>query len=756
MKRFNHILLGAALVSTISFGANATCDYGTYSGNDLSSRTLKTFTLADDADSSATFDVNQPTTSSNKQIYFDLTESEPLLTTPGSTVKFTNLEWIGGWMHGYLFVDYNGDEDYNSTLNRDGETKEESDYGELVSYSFYANPESDYGKNSAGETVRNNEALGNGNGSAGAAKMPSFVIPSDLKPGLYRVLFKIDWNDITPCGDQVARSSGAAVEFYIKIDGEEFSGPNVSLTYVKNTSPNGVNEDRVDIDNPILFSEKSETERHSVSMGAWIRMTSFVSSGGNEVGNAILQYGGLNHNNANGLIVVKTNGSGNICVGGFGLSNAPHLGISSGIVTSQTVALNEWHYVAVAVDFEKEEVRVYYDGQNINTTAMAGQKKFDSSIWNGDNPWGFGFGGMTFNGSMDDIHIIDGAITDEEAEYLYNDQPLKVKGLAGWYTFDEVKEGTVNHFANQVAAKSEYDAIYYKITGTPNGADGGLINVTRSESVPDLETITEETQRVRSTGPGSSVPDYSISIEEAGVETEDYSATIFAKNVKAGRSINKVVVEYSLNDGEYIEMQYNSTGKYYYANLDYEELEPGLYEVTVKASGYADDELKAEDEKEAGSFTAARRPDTTINFDMTSLTVESNGATVKASVSYGHTIEEMVVEYTINYGVDFTEMEFKEEDGCFIGFISFDNLTIGKEYEVELKATGYVNNESVNSRDTYVDSFKVPAEAGIEEISAEIANGVRYINLQGVEVSNPVPGIYIRVEGNQTSKVYIK
>ena len=55
--------------------------------------------------------------------------------------------------------------------------------------------------------------------------------------------------------------------------------------------------------------------------------------------------------------------------------------------------------------------------------------------------------------------------------------------------------------------------------------------------------------------------------------------------------------------------------------------------------------------------------------------------------------------------------------------------------------------------------FYVRALTGIDNITAEDENSTavtRYYDLQGVQVSNPTTGIYIRVRGNKAEKVLVK
>ena len=265
---------------------------------------------------------------------------------------------------------------------------------------------------------------------------------------------------------------------------------NRSITFIDNTSASTTTEDIVAVDHSILpgVSTQSDLAKRSVSLGAWVRLTKrggTISNGGN----VILMYGGLNHCNANGLMTVTTTNQGRMYLGGFGMntllgSNLNDLGM--------TIKLNEWHYVAVAVDFESRQVRFYFDGERKKTFDFkAGVNAYGS--WN-DTPWGFGFGQLTCNGAMDDIHIVDGAISDDDALMLYNNNAELVNNLVGWYTFDEEKAGTTGHFSNMISERSAYDAVYYKLTGT-NTLWGGLTDVEREEAAPDLETVTPEIQR---------------------------------------------------------------------------------------------------------------------------------------------------------------------------------------------------------------------------------------------------------------------
>lgn len=91
------------------------------------------------------------------------------------------VNWAGEWMHGYLYIDYDKDYTFSYTLGSDDYPTAD---GELVSYTFYSPSDSQWGKNSKGETTENNSRLDD---------VPSFTLPESLAPGEYRVRLKIDW-----------------------------------------------------------------------------------------------------------------------------------------------------------------------------------------------------------------------------------------------------------------------------------------------------------------------------------------------------------------------------------------------------------------------------------------------------------------------------------------------------------------------------------------------------------------------------------
>ena len=104
----------------------------------------------------------------------------------------------GSWIHGSVFVDFEGD-GFTASVTDSWKPAED-----LVSYAFYNNNTSSdaSGWNSVGNVIsgdnRNRPAI------------PSWTVPVDLAPGEYRIRFKLDWCNIDPQGD----ADGKFSDFY--------------------------------------------------------------------------------------------------------------------------------------------------------------------------------------------------------------------------------------------------------------------------------------------------------------------------------------------------------------------------------------------------------------------------------------------------------------------------------------------------------------------------------------------------------------
>ena len=142
-------------------------------------RGLTSFTITDGENS---LTVNSIQTSITAPVYVDKS-AQKLTTKQGATLKFTDFNYTGSWMHAYAYIDYNKDYEFTLTNNNNGEGE-----GEIVSYNYYD------GNDITGTPANQGSAIGNTYGESKA--MPAFTLPAGLEPGEYRMRIKIDWNNL--------------------------------------------------------------------------------------------------------------------------------------------------------------------------------------------------------------------------------------------------------------------------------------------------------------------------------------------------------------------------------------------------------------------------------------------------------------------------------------------------------------------------------------------------------------------------------
>ena len=213
----------AAYIDEIEVSASAASRivYGIYPIN-VSKTTQQTRTdrytssiaLSSPSGGNQNIEVNQLTT---KRLY---TESfqKGFCVKAGETVSPSVNYTPGTWMHSYIYIDKGNDGRFDIEVADDGTLPETSD---LVSYSYYD------GKNSLGASANAGSAI----------QPPSFTVPSSLKPGFYRMRYKVDWdctdaggND-TP-GNLIASNGGAIVDTRLNVHAD-------SVTIYRATGANG-------------------------------------------------------------------------------------------------------------------------------------------------------------------------------------------------------------------------------------------------------------------------------------------------------------------------------------------------------------------------------------------------------------------------------------------------------------------------------------------------------------------------------------
>ena len=138
---------------------------------------------------------------------------EPTLTvTPGQEVQ-PRFQFSTSWMHGYVYLDLNADSLFTPIEPSMGI---QPTLSELMSYSFYREKSEDgSGYNSEGTAIPASEN--------NTMKMPSFTIPSTMEPGLYRIRFKVDWDNIDAGGSTILSNDmltngGAICDVNIKVE----------------------------------------------------------------------------------------------------------------------------------------------------------------------------------------------------------------------------------------------------------------------------------------------------------------------------------------------------------------------------------------------------------------------------------------------------------------------------------------------------------------------------------------------------------
>lgn len=115
------------------------------------------------------------------------------------------------WMHSYVYLDRAGDGQFGTELAAGGVPTAASD---VMTYS-YCN-----GYNSLGQSASQQQL-----------DPPAFTIPADLKPGLYRMRVKIDWDCIDPAGNAapnnlIYSNAGHVLDFMVNVHADEVTVSN--------------------------------------------------------------------------------------------------------------------------------------------------------------------------------------------------------------------------------------------------------------------------------------------------------------------------------------------------------------------------------------------------------------------------------------------------------------------------------------------------------------------------------------------------
>ena len=199
---------------------------------------------------------------SDKLIFQDLLASS-LKAKAGDEIT-TSVNYQGGWMNAYVYLDRDNNGKFDYTLNEQGTPDEKSD---IMSFSHYQ------GKNSKGEAkVGDNR---------NTTSLPNFTIPADLEPGFYRLRYKVDWDCIDPAGNTskenpITQNSGAIIDTRLNVHGEK-----VSIWRGQHTE--GTNGE-------MLTTDGKNFEKHEIAFGKDYTVK-FKPGDGFKVGKIYLRHG---------------------------------------------------------------------------------------------------------------------------------------------------------------------------------------------------------------------------------------------------------------------------------------------------------------------------------------------------------------------------------------------------------------------------------------------------------------------------------
>lgn len=197
---------------------------------------------------------------SDKLVFQDLLASS-LKAKAGDEIT-TSVNYQGGWMNAYVYLDRDNNGKFDYALNEQGTPADKSD---VMTFSNYQ------GKNSKGE----------GTGQGNTTNLPNFTVPSDLKPGFYRLRYKVDWDCIDPAGNTsngntIIHNSGAIIDTRLNVHGEK-----VNIWRGEHTE--GTNGE-------MLTTDGKNFEKHEIAFGKDYTVK-FKPGDGFKVGKIFLRHG---------------------------------------------------------------------------------------------------------------------------------------------------------------------------------------------------------------------------------------------------------------------------------------------------------------------------------------------------------------------------------------------------------------------------------------------------------------------------------
>ncbi|MDE6488543.1 MAG: LamG domain-containing protein [Paramuribaculum sp.] len=213
-----------------------------------------------------------------------------------------------------------------------------------------------------------------------------------------------------------------------------------------------------------------QTAGNSYAVAQWINPTSVNYS----YGGVLMDYGTYEHMNFNGNWCLSVDKDAVLKINGHGSDNHGVGGVGS---LGVTINFNEWNYLLSQYDAETKTMSVYINGEK------AFSKTFDYDVY---YPWSdgsFHFGGFGLAALIDEVHVFNKALTDDEVKQAYKN-PTKMASLTALYTLDE--ETPTGKFANSAANAAEgTEATWVLYKGSSYWGDG-IVTGSESAASPTL------------------------------------------------------------------------------------------------------------------------------------------------------------------------------------------------------------------------------------------------------------------------------
>ncbi|MCR5077287.1 MAG: glycosyl hydrolase family 85 [Prevotella sp.] len=162
---------------------------------------------------------NDLTARITKQFYLDKTDEVVFNLTVGKAYR-PYIAYHGLWMSGFAYIDWNNDGVFNATegitFDDYGRVTRADDHCELVSFSAYRQDEDKYWYNSNRRYFDSGTEFPKENNVK--KWMGWFKVPADAQPGIYRMRFKLDWNNFDAGGsDEIRKDGGDIVDVLVNV-----------------------------------------------------------------------------------------------------------------------------------------------------------------------------------------------------------------------------------------------------------------------------------------------------------------------------------------------------------------------------------------------------------------------------------------------------------------------------------------------------------------------------------------------------------